>query len=290
MIDDNESWRQGSFQNLQILAMGGSNLKGQIPSWIARLRNLKVLDLSYNEISGPIPSWFGDMPSLFDLNLTRNFLSGDLPHEIGRLPALIPDNTSLDLGYLLLPFVLDNQQYYRLTNMARGLKIGNNSLSGNIPEELGQLKRLQVWDLSNNNFNGIIPDKLSRLINLEKLDMSGNHLSGEIPQSLTGLHFLSSFSVANNDLDGEIPSAVQFDTFSAASFEGNSRLCGSLLKRKCHVVTQPEMEEPEAEAESSWSSNVLPFGLGYPVGLSAVSITLLFNSSTRNFRFKRSII
>ncbi|KAL2239723.1 UNVERIFIED_CONTAM: TATA-box-binding protein [Sesamum indicum] len=95
MIDDKDSWHQGSFQYLQILAMGGSNLKGQIPSWIARLRNLKVLNLSCNEISGPIPSW--------------NFLSGDLPPEIGRLPALIPDNTSLDLGYLPLPSVLDSQ-------------------------------------------------------------------------------------------------------------------------------------------------------------------------------------
>ncbi|KAL0418067.1 UNVERIFIED_CONTAM: hypothetical protein Sradi_1220200 [Sesamum radiatum] len=89
--------------------------------------------------------------------------------------------------------------------------------------------------------------------------MSGNHLTGEIPQSLTGLHFLSSFSVANNDLEGEIPSGGQFDTFSAASFEGNPKLCGDVLKRKCPSVKQVEMEQPEPE--SSWF-NIFIFRVG----------------------------
>ncbi|KAL0436764.1 UNVERIFIED_CONTAM: Receptor-like protein 2 [Sesamum radiatum] len=284
-IDDIDLLHQTGFQNLQILTLGGCNLTGQIPSWIAKLRKLKSLNLSYNKISGPIPTWLGDMPQMFLVNLTQNFLSGDLPHELCQLPALIADNTSSDFGYLALPFLFDSQEYNRLFNMLRGLNVGTNSLSGNIPEELGQLKLLQALDLSNNNFNGSIPDELSGLLNLETLDMSGNHLSGKIPQSLTGLHFLSSFSVANNDLEGEIPNGGQFDTFSAASFEGNPKLCGNVLKRKCPSVKQVEMEQPEPE--SSWFKfNILSFGLGYIVGLLAISITLLFNSSWINFSFK----
>ncbi|KAK6145056.1 hypothetical protein DH2020_021876 [Rehmannia glutinosa] len=287
--DDDLSRLGNGFQNLQILTLGGCQLKGQIPSWIAKLRKLKVLNLSYNKIYGPIPAWLGDMPRLFVLNLTQNYLSGNLPRELGRLPALNSDNTSSDLSSLALPFLFDAQQYNRLFNLPRGLKVGYNKLSGNIPEEIGRLKLLHVLDLNNNEFNGSIPRNLSRLVNLERLDMSGNDLSGEIPESLTGLHFLSSFSVANNDLQGEIPRGGQFDTFPAASFEGNPKLCGYVIKRRCdHVVvgTQEEMvpeSDEEEEPESSWYN--VPFGLGYFVGLFlAVIITLLFNGSWRSVR------
>ncbi|GFQ07847.1 tyrosine-sulfated glycopeptide receptor 1 [Phtheirospermum japonicum] len=105
------------------------------------------------------------------------------------MPGLIADNTSSDLSYLALPFLFDSLQYNRLFNLPRGLKVGNNSLTSNIPADIGQLKLLHVLDLSNNGFNGSIPNQLSRLVNLEKLDMSRNNLSGEIPTSLTGLHF-----------------------------------------------------------------------------------------------------
>ncbi|KAK6163783.1 hypothetical protein DH2020_000647 [Rehmannia glutinosa] len=240
MPDDYDLLHLNGFQNLQILTLGGCKLKGQIPSWIAKLRKLKVLNLSYNKISGPIPTWLGAMPSLFVLNLTQNFLSGELPREIARLPALIADNTSTDLSSLALPFLFDSLQYNRLFNLPRGLKVGNNSLS----------------------------------------DMSGNHLSGEIPVSLTQLHFLSSFSVANNDLQGEIPTGGQFETFPAASFEGNPQLCGNVLRRSCSSMTPVDVApEEEDDHESSWYK--LPFGMGYFVGFFAVSITWLFHSSWR---------
>lgn len=285
MPDDDDLQVQSldGFQNLQILTLGGCALKGQIPSWIARLRKLKVLNLSYNRITGPIPTWLGDMPSLFVVNFTQNFLSGDLPREICRLPALIADNTSSDLSYLALPFLFDSLQYNRLFNLPRGLKVGGNNLSGNIPEEIGKLRLLHILDLNNNGFNGSIPTQLSSLANLERLDMSGNRLSGEIPASLVRLHFLSWFSVANNDLRGEIPRGGQFDTFALSSFEGNPKLCGAVLGRLCsdmatQVGTTNDEEEEEEEGESSWRDDV-PFGIGYFVGFFAVSITLVFYTS-----------
>ncbi|PIN02913.1 Leucine-rich repeat protein [Handroanthus impetiginosus] len=280
MPDDNDLLHLTGFQNLQILTLGGCKLHGEIPFWTSKLRKLKILNLSYNKISGSIPTWLGNMPSLFDLNLTQNSLSGNVPHEISRLPALIAENTSSELIPLKLPYVVRGLEYNRLFNVHRALKLGNNSLSGDIPGEIGQLKLLQLLDLSNNKFNGSIPDELSHLINLERLDLSSNNLSGEIPESFARLHFLSSFSVANKDLEGEIPRDGQFETFSVTSFQGNPKLCGSQGERSCSVGTRVDIYEEEETEESPWYTTV-PSGLGYFVGFFVVTVSLLFGGFCR---------
>ncbi|KAF5732071.1 Leucine-rich receptor-like protein kinase family protein putative isoform 1 [Tripterygium wilfordii] len=246
MPNDDSLTDADAFQNLQVLAFGGCQLIGQVPTWLANLKNLEVLDLSVNQITGFIPGWLGNLTYLFYLDLSSNFISGEFPKELTRLPALTSGETKhkvnrsyLELPVFVMPNNATNQQYNQLSSLPPAFYLRNNSLSGNIPAEIGQLKYLHVLDLSNNNFSGNIPDQISNLTNLEKLDLSGNDLSGVIPASLKGLHFLSSFSVANNSLQGQIPSGGQFDTFSSSSFDGNPWLCGPIVQRSCSNPTAP---------------------------------------------------
>jgi Leucine-rich repeat (LRR) protein len=237
--DDNTVDPDG-FQKLQILALGGCNFTGQVPNWLAKLKQLEVLDLSVNSLTGSIPGWLGSLPKLFYIDLSANFLQGDFPLELCQLPALVSqqnydkvDRTYLELPVFVMPNNATKNQYNQLSNLPPAIYLNNNTLSGNIPSEVGLLKVLHVLDLSNNNFTGNIPDQISDLTNLERLDLSSNHLSGGIPASLLGLHFLSSFSVAYNDLQGPIPSGGQFDTFPISSFEGNPGLCGKIVQHSC---------------------------------------------------------
>ncbi|KAI4325391.1 hypothetical protein MLD38_030796 [Melastoma candidum] len=230
----------GGFSNIQVLALGGCLFTGNVPNWLAKLDNLEVLDLSQNQITGTIPGWFSMLTYLFYLDLSSNFLSGGFPIALTELPALLSGSLSsrVNQTYLELPvFVMPNnasdQQYNQLSFLPPVIYLSNNSLSGSIPPQIGQLKSLHQLDLSHNKFSGEIPEQLSDLINLEKLELSSNNFTGMIPASLGGLHFLSSFSVADNDLVGPIPTGGQFNTFPNLSFVGNKGLCGTIIQRPC---------------------------------------------------------
>ncbi|KAK2652139.1 hypothetical protein Ddye_011995 [Dipteronia dyeriana] len=267
------------FQNLQVLGLGGCQFTGQVPIWLAKLKKLEVLDLSVNQFTGPIPGWFGNLAKLFYIDLSSNSLTGEFPKELTQLSALASQEIidEVQRSYLELPVFVKpnnatNQQYNQLSNLPPAIYLRNNSLNGNIPAEIGQLKYLHVLDLSHNNFSGNIPDQLSNLTNLEMLDLSWNQLSGEIPVSLKSLHFLSSFSVAHNNLQGSIPSGGQFDTFPTSSFDGNPALCGSTVERSCSET--PETNHPAVPRKSTNTKLIVGLILGICFGTGLI-ITVL---------------
>ncbi|CAK9179816.1 unnamed protein product [Ilex paraguariensis] len=270
--DDESIVDPEGFQNVQILGLGGCQFSGQIPSWFAKLMKLEVLDLSINRLTGSIPAWFGTLPNLFYIDLSENLLEGEFPKELTRLPRLASQQGAdqVDRSYLELPvFVQPNnassQQYNQLANLPPAVYLRNNSVNGNIPSEIGQLKFIHVLDLSLNDFSGSIPDTICNLTNLEKLDLSENHFSGQIPASLKNLHFLSSFSVANNNLQGPIPTGGQFDTFPKSSFEGNEGLCGPILQHPCS--DQSATTCPSATTKSPKKKIIIGLILGICFGI-----------------------
>ncbi|XP_057955676.1 receptor-like protein 3 [Malania oleifera] len=297
ILDDNSLVDSVGFQNLQYLSIGLSQLVGPVPSWLSELRKLEILILKWNQLRGPIPSFLGTLPRLFYIDLSNNFISGEFPPELTRLPALKIKQVSeqVDQIYLHVPLYFGIKsplqsgirQYNKISNMGKVIDVSNNSLSGNIPIEIGQLEFLQYLNLSQNNFSGNIPNQLSNLYNLEKLDLSKNNFFGEIPQSLEGLTFLSKFNVSYNNLQGAIPLGTQLQSFNASAYEGNPKLCGSPLPYQCQAVSVDEdgsIQDQEDGHEIPWF--YVSMVLGYITGFWAICGSLFLKPSWRYAYFQ----
>uniref|UniRef100_A0A2N9HN18 non-specific serine/threonine protein kinase n=1 Tax=Fagus sylvatica TaxID=28930 RepID=A0A2N9HN18_FAGSY len=88
------------------------------------------------------------------------------------------------------------------------LYIGENNLTGGIPPSLGNISSLQVLNLGLNNFVGNIPDEIGRLQRLSFFHVGANNLSGMIPYSLYNISALSTFSILLNQLNGTLPDNI----------------------------------------------------------------------------------
>ncbi|KAJ0722219.1 putative leucine-rich repeat-containing, plant-type, leucine-rich repeat domain superfamily [Helianthus annuus] len=132
---------------LELLALRGNNLTGQLPEKLGRLKNLVSMDLAYNQLTGNIPDSVGNLSLLKTLQMNINQLTGSIPDTIGRLSSL----NFLDLSY--------------------------NQLNGSLPKSIGRLRLLQFLTVHHNSFTGIVTENhLTNLTSLKTLWIGDNKL------------------------------------------------------------------------------------------------------------------
>ena len=140
----------------------------------------------------------------------------------------------------------------------------NNGFYGEISNTMGNLKELIVTyqatvshvlfltrypKKKKKSFTCPIPSSFGNLIELQQLDLSQNKFLGGIPKQLISLTFLPDLNLSQNHLTVPIPQGGQFGKFQNSSFEGNQRLCGFSLSKKCENI---ETLTFESSKESSF--------------------------------------
>ncbi len=89
------------------------------------------------------------------------------------------------------------------------IRLMDNNLSGVLPESLGDLTKLRVFDVAFNKIKGQIPRSVTQLNRLEELRFGKNKLSGDIPEGIVNLGQLKVLDLFHNELSGKLPANVE---------------------------------------------------------------------------------
>ncbi|KAK6144806.1 hypothetical protein DH2020_021626 [Rehmannia glutinosa] len=249
-------------KTMTILDLANNQFTGKLPDCIGEIENLSMLDLTNNTLHGEIQflgkfttvvltlaqqQFPGTTPSLENamflniLDVGKNSFTGNIPPCIGNFSAMITDHSSIE--YLMLdvdyggsiPGIINGieRRYTKTMPFLTSIDISDNSIVGEIPDNLTGLVGLRNLNLAGNNLTGRIPGKIGDMQELISLDLSRNELSGQIPPSLSDLNFLTYLNLSYNNLSGRIPNGNQLRTLDPSVYLGNDGLCGAPLVRRC---------------------------------------------------------
>lgn len=90
----------------------------------------------------------------------------------------------------------------------KNINLTDNNLTGQIPEQLGNLTGLEYLFLLSNNLEGNIPESLGNLTYLRGLQLNNNNLGGNLPVSMANLNQLEFINLCGNRLNGTIPDEI----------------------------------------------------------------------------------
>jgi len=217
------------------LELMGNQVIGEIPPEISQLRFLSYLALNGNCLYGTIPPEFGQMHNLLSLELHGNGLSGEFPVELYDASKLQLLNVAMQYLYphgqcqmsngtfvstLYERGGVSSDQYNHglwgqvLTPNAsrwesmKGLHLFDNSFSGVIAEEIGELKYLVYLKAQNNDFSGYLPNGLAKLKRLRELHLQENSHYGDLLPDIGYMEDLQDLRLGGNMMFGPIPDSL----------------------------------------------------------------------------------
>jgi hypothetical protein len=172
-----------SASNLSYLALSGNSFTGTLSSLAGRLSKLRTLDLGRNRFAGYLPSELFDLSGLKNLFMERNQFSGELSSGISGLSSLEKRKFELAPIFSYFRHALNFSHFLLHSLSSCTVSLADNSFTGMLPSEIGEIESLTEARFSNNLFSGPIPESLWVLFVSKQnhtLELEGNALTGVI--------------------------------------------------------------------------------------------------------------
>ncbi|KAL7527626.1 hypothetical protein ACHAXR_002053, partial [Thalassiosira sp. AJA248-18] len=235
----------GNFGQLKLLILSDNVLTKTIPAELGRLAGtLEVFDVSANDLSGQIPSEIGQLKDANVLISGNTKISNPAPLSLCSFPTYQIDlsgNTDLcPPGRQALKDFYESAKGAEWTESTNWLDEYKDPCQGDVgiwhgvtcrdgawlnrevlTAHIGELRSLEILDLSDNDIKGSIPTEIGSLTNLTYLRLSYNAFTGTVSNELLNLAQLQLVQLHGNQLTGKIPKlnvTPKNDSISGLSF------------------------------------------------------------------------
>ena len=255
----------GQLEELAIIDLRENNFTGTIPASIGSLPNLISLTLTDNNLEGPPPPAVIKLASELSIcsleQQSPQFCIPDTPmyradgqDNICGVPL---DASCSFCSSTLTPGGASCSSLESIFYKTEGINWTNQSgwLVGSDPCEWHGLSctddEVSILSLPDNNLSGDIPEEIAQLNRLDSLDLSGNALTGPIPLSIALLQTsTNSCNLARNDAGLCIPDNPDIAAITSES------ICGVPLTYSCSIAGSPGAFS-SVESHASGNSNEL---------------------------------
>ncbi|KAK2982988.1 hypothetical protein RJ640_001621 [Escallonia rubra] len=183
----------------------------------AKSRNLKVVGLGPNQLNGLLPKFWGNLSSsleILDVPGCHLKLKGMIPGEIRNLSNFLTLNLGDDDLTGSIPNSLGRLRKMQLLEIKgnisslRGITLDSNALSSSIPSSVWNLKGILILNLSSNCLSGPLSPDIGNMKVITRLDLSGNQFWRSIPNSTGELLNLIELNILRNRLQGPLPESL----------------------------------------------------------------------------------
>ncbi|RCV29723.1 hypothetical protein SETIT_6G035200v2 [Setaria italica] len=260
----------GRLPRLTWFVVNNNRLHGAIPPSLCNASKLELAQMYDNSFSGVIPDCLGThLKNLWALTLDGNQLEANVDADWGFMDSLTNCSNLKIISLVenklggVLPGSIAN-----LSTSMEYLGISINMVSGQIPQEIGNLVNLNAIDMDLNKLTGIIPTSIGKLNKLNRLDLSANKLSGQIPPTIGNLTVLTELSLLDNMLTGPIPSSLGSCPLQTLNL-GHNRLAGPIPKEVLLISTLSDY----ATFHENMLTGSLPSEVGHLKNLVALDVS-----------------
>ncbi|KAJ0986349.1 hypothetical protein J5N97_004705, partial [Dioscorea zingiberensis] len=187
----------GKLVNLDRLHLSANNISGQLPESLGNLNNLTEFRIDGNPVTGKIPSFMGNWKKISRIDMQGTSMEGPFPSNFSALTTLSELRVTDLKGFGKFP---------PLQNMGGMIRLilRNLSISGELPDYIGDMGNLKTLDLSFNNLTGPIPSNYEKLGNsINYLYFTNNNLYGAVPDWILGSK--QRFDLSYNSFNSSAP-------------------------------------------------------------------------------------